>query len=152
MIGKKQHTMFRCMMLSKAARKSLASGCCTHTRRSSKRLSTNAAILPSRRSAAARSSAVHCTAPSTATAPGGVAVFVFACVANVTEWTLRGRVHLQYHAGHMSCSLLCTGFVEELGHSIHCEAETSQEVAAAADTLHSQTVRMLEVNDDTDFL
>ena len=79
-------------------------------------------------------------------------MYAFACVANVTEWTLRGRAHLQNRAGHMSCSLLCTWFVEELSHYIHCEAETSQEVAAAADTLHSQAVRTLKANDDTESL
>ena len=79
-------------------------------------------------------------------------MYDFACVAIVTEWALRGCVHLHYHAGHMSCSLLCTWFVEELSHYIHCEAEISEEVAAAVDTLHSHAVRTLKANDDTESL
>ena len=36
------------------------------------------------------------------------------CASNFTEWTPRGRVRLQYHAVHVPCPLLRTGFVTEL--------------------------------------
>ena len=34
--------------------------------------------------------------------------------SNFTEWSLRSRVRLQHHAGHVPCNLLWTGFVTEL--------------------------------------